>query len=142
MTRYIGIDYGTRRIGIAVGDDDLRIASPVSQITVCGHPEKDARAVMTVADEFEPDAFVLGLPKNMDGTEGKQVSITRKFGDALAKLTDKTIHYFDERLSSRAADELLRPAEFTSGKHKARRDAVAAQIILQGFLDTPIDGTS
>jgi putative Holliday junction resolvase len=79
--------------------------------------------------------WFLGLAKNMDNSEGTQAKLCRTFGQALGLASGKRVHYFDERLSSRAADELLRPADLTRKKKKGVRDSVAAQIILQGFLD-------
>ncbi len=72
----------------------------------------------------------------MDDTEGPQAKIVRTFGEALHAMTDSTIHYVDERLSSVAAEELIRPAGLTRKKKKARIDRVAAQVILQTFLDS------
>lgn len=135
MQRFLGIDYGTKRIGLAVGDDRDRFASPVKTVEARGGIDNHVQAVLLVAGEFDFDAFVIGLPINMDDSEGKQAKLTRKFGDSLAKAGGKPVHYFDERLSSHAAEELLAPAEFTRKKQKARLDAVAAQVILQGFLD-------
>ena len=135
MTRYLGIDYGTKRIGLAVGDDVSRIASPVEMVPATGSPADHATAVLRVADDYGVDAFVVGLPMNMDDSEGPQARLTRNFGDAVAAATGKPVHYFDERLSSLAADELLQPAELTRKKKKKRRDSVAAQVILQGFLE-------
>ena len=134
--RYLGIDHGAKRIGLSVGDDGAGIASPLSVVQASGDRGNDIRAILKVAREFEVEAFVIGLPANMDGLEGKQARIVRAFGDALAKASDKMIHYFDERLSSRAADELLQGVGLTRGKKKVRQDAVAAQVILQGFLDS------
>jgi len=114
--RYIAIDYGAKRIGLAVGDDVTRLASPVEVIKATGRIEDDARAVIERADEFGADAFVVGLPMNMDDTEGPQAKTTRHFGDALARQSGKPVHYHDERLSTRAADELLRSEERRVGK--------------------------
>lgn len=135
MLRYLGIDYGTRRIGLAMGDDATRIASPLDAIQAGGG---DAAAVQRILDRIEPyeiDAFVIGLPLNMDGTEGEQARLTRAFGDALASGSGKPVHYFDERLSSAAAEELLESTDLSSGRRKTRIDAVAAQVMLQGFLE-------
>ncbi len=136
MQRFLGIDYGTKRIGLAIGDDALRIASPVETVAARGQVKEHARQVLERAAEYEVDAFVVGLPINMDGVEGQQAKITRTFGEQLRKMSDKPVHYFDERLSSSAAQVLLGPAELTRKKRKARLDAVAAQIILQGYLDS------
>ena len=135
MTCYLGIDYGTRRIGIAVGDDDIGVAYPLSMVPATGHVSQDAEAVQAAATEYDVDAYVVGLPLNMDGTEGRQAKLTRRFGKQLARQSGRDVHYTDERLSSATADELLAPAELTHKKHKARRDAVAAQVILQTYLD-------
>ena len=135
MPRFLGIDYGTKRIGLAVSDPDATIASPLRTIQSRGDAGQDAMAVAAVAREYEVDELVVGLPLNMDGTEGEQVKISRAFGEALQRETGLPVSYCDERLSSFEADELLRPAELTRKKKKARRDRVAAQIMLQTFLD-------
>ena len=135
MSRYIGIDYGTKRIGLAIGDDRDKIATPITTVEARGRVDDHVGAVLSVANEYDVDAFVVGLPLNMDDTEGPQAKLTRKFGESLAQESGKPTHYFDERLSSHAAQELLRPAELTRKKRKSVQDAVAAQVILQGFLD-------
>jgi len=135
MSRFLGIDYGAKRIGLAVGDDASHFASPVKTIRGCGHIRGDAVAVEACVKEFDIDGIVIGLPLNMDDTEGPQAKIIRSFGEALGAMTDLTIHYADERLSSIAAEELIRPAELTRKKKRARIDRVAAQVILQSFLD-------
>lgn len=135
MTRYLGIDYGSKRIGLSIGDDQINIASPLHTLVVEGHVKNQVACVRKVEDEYDIDAFVVGLAKNMDNTEGKQAKLCRAFGDALIKATGKKVHYFDERLSTHAADELLRPAELTRKKKKNILDSVAAQVILQCFLD-------
>ena len=135
MTCYLGIDYGTRRIGLAVGDDDIGVAYPISIVPATGQVSQDALAVLRSATEYDVDAYVVGLPLNMDGSEGPQAKLTRRFGKQLAAKSGKDVHYTDERLSSATADELLAPADLTRKKHKARRDAVAAQVILQTYLD-------
>ena len=135
MPRFMGIDYGTRRIGLAVGDTDAGVASPVETIEARGGITDQVRAVETTAQEYQVDAFVIGLPLNMEGTEGDQAKVARKFGEALARTTGKPVHYWDERLSSRHAQELLQPAGLTHRQQRAIEDSVAAQVILQGFLD-------
>lgn len=134
MASYLGIDYGTKRIGLAVGDDVTQTASPVTTVMAQGHADRDAERIAAVADEYGAVAFVLGLPLNMDSTEGPQARLVRAFGTVLAARTGLDVHYVDERLSSFAADELLRPAELTRKKKKGVQDAVAAAVILQTFL--------
>lgn len=135
MIRYLGIDYGTKRIGLSVGDDDVRISSSLQTVEARGDVAAHARALLVIAEDYDVEAFVLGLPLNMDDTEGKQAKIVRRFGDELARVASKPVHYVDERLSSRAADELLSSTDMTRKKKKAVHDAVAAQVILQDFFD-------
>lgn len=136
MTRYLGIDYGSKRIGLAVGEPPTAPSAPLTTLSGKGVIDADVRAVAEVAEEYDIVEFVVGLPLNMDDTEGPQAKLTRRFGDALARVTSLPVHYVDERLSSFAAEELLRPAELTRGKKRARLDRIAAQVILQTFLDT------
>ncbi|UCC29505.1 MAG: Holliday junction resolvase RuvX [Phycisphaerales bacterium] len=140
MPRFMGIDYGTKRIGLAVGDTDAGVASPAETIDARAGVTDQVRAVGSAAREYQVDAFVIGLPLNMDGTEGDQAKVTREFGEALARTTGRPVHYWDERLSSRSARELLQPAGLTHKKRRAVEDSIAAQVILQGFLDAPSDG--
>ncbi|MGB2985024.1 MAG: Holliday junction resolvase RuvX [Phycisphaerae bacterium] len=139
MRRLLGIDYGTKRIGLAVGDTEAGIASPLQTIEARGTIADYVSAVLAAANEYDIDAFVVGLPVNMDGTEGGQAKITRKFGDELSRKAGKPMHYWDERLSSFTARELLQPAELSRKKQKAVEDSVAAQVILQGYLDARSD---
>lgn len=135
MTLFLGIDYGDRRIGLAVGDSETPVASPIATLLARGGPAEDVRAVMQNARAYEIDAYVVGLPLNMDGTEGEQAQKTRRFGDELARTTGKSVHFWDERLSTVEASDLLASAELTRKKRKDRLDRVAAKVILQGFLD-------
>ena len=133
--RFCGVDYGTKRIGLAVADPGGSIASPLTTLAVRGGLEDQVRAIMAAVQEYEVDEWVVGLPLNMDDTEGPQAKIVRSFARRLESLSCQTVHLWDERLSSRMADDFLRPVELTRRKHKARRDRVAAQIILQTFLE-------
>lgn len=143
MTRFLGIDHGSKRIGLAVSDPGATLASPLATLDAPANLSDQVTAVLSCAKEFEIDAFVVGLPLNMDDTEGDQAKTVRRFGAELERISGKPVHYWDERLSSHAAEELLRPAELTRKKHKARLDRIAALVILQGFLDArtspPID---
>lgn len=139
--RYLAIDYGGKRIGTAVGDSTSSIVSPLPMIPATGRADADMAAIVALADEYDAEEFVVGLPLNMDGTEGEQAKVCRRFGGALAARAGKPVHYFDERLSSAAADQLLAPAEFTRKQKKARADSVAAAVILQSFLDAKRDQT-
>jgi putative holliday junction resolvase len=137
MGSLIGIDYGAKRIGLAVGDQRAGIASPLVVVQARGDLALQAQSVLQAAADYDVDAFVVGLPLNMDDTEGPAAKAVRQFGAELAKQSNRPVHYFDERLSSVEADERMRPAELSRKKRKATSDAVAAQVILQGYLDVP-----
>ena len=133
--RYMGIDYGAKRIGLAVGDLRTRMAMPLTIVPGRGDLDADARAVLGKGNEFDVAAFVVGLPLNMDGSEGEQAGIARSFGARLAELSGTSVEFWDERLSTFAAEDLMRESDIASGKGHHRVDAVAAQLMLQGFLD-------
>ena len=135
LGRLCGVDYGSKRIGLAVGDPACSIASPLATLAAKGSLADQARVVIEAAAEYDVGGWVVGLPLNMDGTEGPQAKAARRFGDELAKISGKAVHCWDERLSSQQADTYLRQADLTRKKHRARRDRVAAQVILQTFLD-------
>jgi putative Holliday junction resolvase len=139
--RYAGIDYGARRIGLALADPGGRIASPVGAIDGSGSPAADAAHVRAWAAREAVSAFVVGLPLNMDGSDGAQTRVARTFAAALAG-EGARVELWDERLTSFQADALLGQLDEARGRRIARtrkgdprRDAVAAQIILQSFLD-------
>ncbi len=133
--RYCGIDYGAKRVGLAISDPGSGMAFPLTTLQVSGGRDDQIAAIVKATAEEEVDEWVVGLPLNMDGTEGPQARTTRNFAERLAQVTGQRVHLIDERLSSQLADEYLREAELTNKKHKARRDRVAAQIILRTFLE-------
>jgi putative Holliday junction resolvase len=129
---YLGFDFGTRRIGVAVGGDRSGLAQPAATVRVCGG-EPDWDAIARLVREWRPDAVVIGLPLNMDGTETQLAPAARGFGNRLGSRYNLPVHMVDERLSSRAARELL--AGFTRRRVRNEINAVAAQQILQTFLN-------
>jgi putative Holliday junction resolvase len=135
--RILGIDYGTRRIGVAIGDDETRIAAPLSTLSGCGQTARDAAAVVKIAKEEEAHEIVVGLPISMDGRESDQTRLTRKFVADLEHASRMPVHLQDERLSSFAADEALDEAGIAPRKRQAggMTDRIAAQKILQAYLD-------
>jgi putative Holliday junction resolvase len=141
--RYLAIDYGTRRTGLAICDAGETIASPLSVVE--GGKELLTRIAQIVQAEGV-EAIVLGLPLNMDDSEGPQTKLVRKFAETLKAHLPIPVHLHDERLSSFGAEEKLAPANLTKGKQKKRLDAVAAAEILEAFLEqkrsTPDAGTS
>lgn len=131
--RYLAIDLGQRRTGLAIGDDFMCIASPLEVIETAS-PEHRLRLLEAAIAEQEPDALVLGLPLNMDGSESPASKDVRAVGELLQQRTKKPVHYVDERLSSYAADQQMAGSNLTRGGKKARRDALAAANVLQDFL--------
>ncbi|CCY03880.1 MAG: Holliday junction resolvase RuvX [Eubacteriales bacterium] len=135
MGKKIGLDVGDVRIGIAVSDMLGMIANARESYTRKGL-EKDLRYFTDLAKAENADAFVLGLPKNMDGTEGERVEVTREFGDKLHEFSGLPVVYMDERLSTVAAERMLIQADVRRDKRKKVIDKVAACIILQNYLDS------
>jgi putative Holliday junction resolvase len=133
-TRLAGLDLGTKTIGIAVSDLGLRLASPFQTIrrTKFG---KDAEELLKVCAREKIGGLVLGLPVNMDGTEGPRAQATRAFLRNLAPLTDLPIALWDERLTTVAAERALLETDMSRRKRAEKIDAAAAAIILQGALD-------
>ena len=131
--RYLAIDYGTKRTGLAVCDPAETIASPLTVIE--GRKELIKKIVDTVEAE-NIEAIVLGLPLNMDDSEGAQAKLVLKFAEQLKKYLDIPVHLQDERLSSFSAEEKLASSEFLKGKKRKKHlDAVAAAEILGAFLE-------
>jgi putative Holliday junction resolvase len=135
MARWLGIDFGKRRIGIALGDPDERIASPAGTLDATGSVPDDARRVLRWAAEHDAAGIVIGLPLNMDGSVGPQAKLSQDFAECLRRLGDLPVKMWDERLSSFQADELMDAAGLSRARQKECRDALAAHVILQSFLD-------
>ena len=130
----IGLDLGTKTIGVAVSDPDRRLATPVETIARKRFG-LDAERLVELAAERRAVGFVLGLPINMDGSEGARAQATRAFARNLAKLTALPIALWDERLSTAAVERALIAADVSRAKRKAVIDQHAAAYILQGALD-------
>jgi putative Holliday junction resolvase len=133
--RYLAIDYGEKRVGLALCDPSETIVSPLCQVTMpAAGWQRLAQEIGRHAKEHEVEALVVGLPINMDGSEGEQALRVRRFAAVLQKLLDLPIHLHDERLSSQAADELIAEVAMTSRQRKQRRDMLAAYQVLKSFL--------
>jgi putative Holliday junction resolvase len=130
----MGLDLGTLTIGVAVSDTGRRVASPLRTLRRRKFT-LDAAALLALADERSIAGLVLGLPRQMDGGEGARAQSTRAFARNLSRLTPLPIAFWDERLSTVAAERALLEAD-TSRKRRAEViDHVAAAYILQGMLD-------
>ena len=132
--RKMALDYGEVRIGIAFSDMLNIIASSYETYTRCDL-DTDLDYLSKLAKEKEVDEIVIGLPKNMDGTEGERAEATREFGAKLQEKTNLKIKYFDERLSSVSAEKFLIQADMRREKRKQVIDKISATIILQNYLD-------
>jgi putative Holliday junction resolvase len=130
----IGLDLGTKTIGVAVSDPDRKLAAGVTTIARKTFTA-DAQALLALAAERAAVGFVLGLPINMDGSEGPRAQSTRAFARNFAKLTDLPIALWDERLSTAAVERELIAADVSRKKRAAVIDQHAAAFILQGALD-------
>ena len=130
----IGLDLGTKTIGVATSDPDRRLATPVTTIARKAF-SADAEKLLALAAERSAAGFVLGLPINMDGSEGPRAQSTRSFARNLARLTELPIGLWDERLSTAAVERELIAADASRAKRAAVIDQHAAVFILQGALD-------
>jgi len=130
----IGLDLGTHTIGVAACDADRRVAVGVETIRRTRF-KVDAARLLALAEERAAVGFVLGLPINMDGSEGPRAQSTRAFARNLARLTDRPIALWDERLSTVAVERALIAADLSRRKRAAVIDQHAASFILQGALD-------
>ncbi|MBS9718552.1 Holliday junction resolvase RuvX [Pseudohalocynthiibacter aestuariivivens] len=134
MQAIAGIDFGEKTIGVAVSDSYRAVATPLETI----RRKKftlDAARLLEIADGRRLGGLVLGLPRNMDGSEGPRCQKTRAFARNLSRLTDLPIGFWDERLSTVAAEKALLEADTTRKRRAEVIDHVAAGYILQGVLD-------
>ncbi len=134
MRAVIGLDLGEKTIGLAVSDRLLSVASPLSTIRRTKFTA-DATALLKIVAEREICGIILGLPRNMDGSEGPRCQSTRAFARNLERLTDLPITFWDERLSTVAAERALLEADTSRKRRSEVIDHVAAGFILQGTLD-------
>jgi putative Holliday junction resolvase len=130
----VGLDLGTKTIGVAASDPDRRLAAGVETVARRNFTA-DAQRLLALAAERKARGFVLGLPVNMDGSEGPRAQSTRAFARNLARLTDLPIALWDERLSTAAVERDLIAADVSRKKRAAVIDQHAAAFILQGALD-------
>lgn len=134
--RLLGIDYGTKRLGFAVSNAEQTIASPIENYTRQS-PEVDARKLKQNVADYGVQGIVIGLPVHMSGDEGGKAGEARAFGRWVEKTTQLPIRYWDERYTSSIAEMHLLSAELSKKQRKARLDKLAAQIMLQTYLDAP-----
>ena len=132
--RTLGVDLGRVRIGLALADDVLRTARPLLVVTRRDQAA-DLAAISEAAREYEVERVVLGLPLNMDGSEGPSARLARAFAPKLEAALGVPVELHDERLSTFEAEIRLRDQGFSAKDRRSRVDAEAAAVILQGWLD-------
>lgn len=131
----IGFDYGTKRLGIAVSDLLLMVATPY-KILQRREESKDIEEILAIIKEKEACGLVFGLPLQMDGTEGETAKKVREFAARIETASGLPVTFWDERLSSRAMENfLIKEADLSRKRRKEVLDSSAASYILQGFLD-------
>jgi putative holliday junction resolvase len=132
----LGLDFGTKRLGVAVCNVEQTISVPVETWTVRS-PQQNLKHIRELIEDYRAVGFVVGLPVRLSGAEGDQAAVVRLFGDWLAEQTRLPVVYWDERYSSTQAEVLLWTQGISPASAKERLDRLAAQIILQAFIDAP-----
>lgn len=134
--RYLGIDLGSKTIGLAISDTTLTIASTYKTIFFKNEDYNSTiEEIMSIIKEYNITKIILGLPKNMNNTLGERAETTLKYKELLEKNTDIPIIMFDERLTSVISNNILIEADMSRKKRKKKVDSIAAQIILQDYLN-------
>ncbi len=132
--RYLGLDVGSKRVGVAVGNSVTRLASPLATMARATLAQ-DAAQLARWIREYDAEALVVGLPRNADDSDGAQAALTRAYADALQTHLALPLHYQDERYSTATARRAQQARGLNEKRGRATIDASAAAIILQDFLD-------
>jgi len=148
--KYLCLDVGDRRVGVATGDSDLRIATPVDVFTRISI-QQDARAIADLARNYDATRLVIGLPRNMDGTQGTQAESVIEYAEEISDAIRLPVLFWDERLTTVEATRRTQESQSLTQKPRSARrgkkvkrtlDAIAASVILQDFLDSQKNETS
>lgn len=136
--RIMGLDFGSKTVGVALSDSLLITAHGLE---IIGRKEENKlrrtlARIEELIQEYEVTEIVLGLPKNMNGTEGERVALTREFAEKLERRTGLPVIFWDERLTTVAADKAMMEAGIRRERRKEYVDKIAASLILQGYLDS------
>ncbi len=134
VTRSLGLDIGDKRIGVALSDPMAILASPLT-IIECREEKLDIEAITDIVNKRQVKHIIVGLPRSMDGSIGKQAEKVMAFTQKLREHTRVPVEFRDERLSTVSARRLMRASNTKRARKKSRDDAVAAAIILQAYLD-------
>lgn len=134
MTRSLGLDIGDKRIGVALSDPTGILASPLTIIN-CKDNVADVATITDIVSQQQVKQIIVGLPRSMDGSLGQQAEKVKAFTEELCRHTEVPVDFRDERLTTVSAKRLMRAASTKRAKNKTRYDAIAAALILQGYLD-------
>ena len=134
--RVIGIDLGSKRIGIALSDSDLTVATPLDVVERSGNVEKDHITILKITAEWEVQKIIVGLPVSLDGTLGPSAQSVMDEIKMLRGVTDIPIETHDERFTTVTAEQILLQQNVKRDRKKRVIDKVAAAIILQGWIDS------
>ncbi len=134
MGRILGLDYGSKRVGVAVSDPDGKFAFPIETFERKSE-RKDASYFQSLIDDYRIERIVIGLPVRGHGGEDFIAREAREWGKWLAEQTGLSLNFFDERYTSVQAEEILREQGLKASERKAKRDMIAAQLLLQDFLN-------
>lgn len=136
QVRALGIDLGSKRIGIAVSDSDGTVATPIETVARSGDMHRDHRKIAELADEWEAEILVVGLPLSLDGREGPAAVQVRAEAAKLADSSSRPVELYDERLTTVTAEQRLREQGLDARARRRVVDQVAAAILLQAWLDS------
>jgi putative Holliday junction resolvase len=132
--RILAIDYGTKRLGLSISDEQEILASPLT-VRKRSDLTHDISFLIKVASDNKVGKIVIGLPLNMDGSQGEMAKAVQSFASKLRKKCCLPVVFFDERMSTKEAERVLVQADLSRKRRKNLRDSVAAVLILQGYLD-------
>ncbi len=132
--RVLALDFGEKRIGVAVSDPLGIIAQGVTVITR-KDPETDLKEIEKIVGEYKAESVVVGMPINMDGTKGKSAEKVNEFVETLKSRLSIPVHTYDERLSTKESEKFLISADVSRKKRKSVIDKMAAQLILESYLE-------
>ncbi len=130
----LGLDVGDRRVGVACGDMEVRIATPVDVVTRASLDE-DARAIGKFVREYDAAQLIVGLPRNMDGTDGAQAESVVAYAEKLGHALNLPVIFWDERLTTLEATRRTHETGARGKKSRRGLDAIAAAVILQDYMD-------
>lgn len=134
--RLLGLDYGTKRMGLALSNPEQTMATPLENYTRRDKLQ-DERFLRKTVEDYRVVGLIVGLPVHMSGDEGEKAREARAFGQWAAAAVNRPVRFHDERFTTSQADEYLLAASLTRKQRQSRRDMLAAQILLQSYLDSP-----